>query len=150
MNAHWHWHCLNICEFLDDISLNLWKGKTDRTCKATSSYRDQMKAKVHISNSNVNVSMDQKILEYKMNGRKRFVYIFFQASSGIRMDQNKGFLPVLSCTLTLTFFLWILNVSVVFKYLPSAACKMWRPCNSEITARAAWWAHWLEIGAAAA
>ena len=35
-----------------------------------------------------------KTLEYR-TGRKRFVYIFFQASSGIRMDQNKGFLPVL-------------------------------------------------------
>ena len=32
-----------------------------------------------------------KTLEYR-TGRKRF---FFQASSGIRMDQNKGFLPVL-------------------------------------------------------
>ena len=35
-----------------------------------------------------------KTLEYR-TGRKRFVYIFFQASSGIRMEQNKGFLPVL-------------------------------------------------------
>ena len=36
-----------------------------------------------------------KKLEYKECDRKRFVYIFSQASSGIRMDQNKGFLPVL-------------------------------------------------------
>ena len=27
---------------------------------------------------------------------KGFVYIFFQASSGIRMDQNKGILPILN------------------------------------------------------
>ena len=38
--------------------------------------------------------VNAKTLEYR-TGRKRFVYIFFQASSGIRMDQNKGFLPVL-------------------------------------------------------
>ena len=33
-----------------------------------------------------------KTLEYR-TGRKWFVYIFFQASSGIRIDQNKGLLP---------------------------------------------------------
>ena len=35
-----------------------------------------------------------KTLEYR-TGRNPLFTLFFQASSGIRMDQNKGFLPVL-------------------------------------------------------
>ena len=38
-----------------------------------------------------------KTLEYR-TGRSSLVYIFFQASSGILMDQHKGLLPVLYST----------------------------------------------------
>ncbi len=38
-----------------------------------------------------------KTLEYR-TGRNPLFTLFFQASSGIRMDQNKGFLPVLYST----------------------------------------------------
>ena len=43
---------------------------------------------------NVKYGSRAKTLDYR-TGRNPLFTLFFQASSGIRMDQNKGFLPVL-------------------------------------------------------